>query len=143
VKTNGASRELSALIDANTNRAKEGLRVCEDIARFILKNKRLSSVLKNLRHGIDASLPLSYAKLLDGRDSEKDAGRRIKCAAEFKRHSLREVLASNFKRSQESLRVLEEIIKLYSPKSAGLFKELRYKSYTAEKTVMSFYDKKN
>jgi len=52
------------------------------------------------------------------------------------------VLASNFKRCQESLRVLEEVSKLYKRKSAGLFKELRYRAYTAEKKALKSREKK-
>jgi len=42
------------IIDANTNRLKEGLRVCEDIFRFILKRQKYRAQLKEIRHEADA-----------------------------------------------------------------------------------------
>ena len=42
---------LLRIIDANLNRAREGLRVCEDIARFSLQNKGAAKTLKTIRHG--------------------------------------------------------------------------------------------
>jgi len=83
VKTSGASKGLTALIDANVNRAKEGLRVCEDISRFILRDKKLSACLKSMRHDIDNAVPVVYARLLKSRDSETDPGRGINIASEF------------------------------------------------------------
>ena len=40
------------IIDANINRASEGIRVLEDLARFYLEDKDLSKRLKEIRHGI-------------------------------------------------------------------------------------------
>jgi len=42
-------RELFRIIDANVNRSSEGLRVCEDIARFALDDRVLTRSLKNAR----------------------------------------------------------------------------------------------
>ena len=44
------SRETLRIIDANLNRAAEGLRVLEDIARLGLNDASLSERLKTLRH---------------------------------------------------------------------------------------------
>ena len=41
------------VIDANFNRCKEGLRVVEDIFRFILKQDSLRKILRKLRHCLD------------------------------------------------------------------------------------------
>jgi hypothetical protein len=145
VKISGSKKNAYSIIDANINRAKEGLRVCEDITRFILDSKKLSSKLKSLRHSVDLySLMFSrdYSSLLRSRDSATDAGRRIKNANEFKRTGLKEILVSNFKRAEESLRVLEEMSKLLCVKAAAGFKELRYKTYEAEKSVILAYDKR-
>lgn len=38
------------LIDANLNRLREGIRVAEDIFRYIYNNKEISTKLKSLRH---------------------------------------------------------------------------------------------
>ena len=43
---------LHRVLDANANRAREGLRVMEDAARFILDDGPLASELKAIRHTI-------------------------------------------------------------------------------------------
>jgi len=144
VKINGSKKNAYSIIDANINRAKEGLRVCEDIVRFALGSKKLSAKLKSIRHFIDryaSALAPDYGTLLAARDSGNDAGRSIKNKNEFKRSGLRDILASNFKRAEESLRVLEEMSKLSDKTAAAGFKELRYKTYEAEQSAILAYEK--
>ncbi|NQY42618.1 MAG: thiamine-phosphate pyrophosphorylase, partial [Legionellales bacterium] len=40
------------IIDANINRFKEGARVIEDIARFVLRDQNLFIKIRNLRHTV-------------------------------------------------------------------------------------------
>lgn len=145
MKTSSSPKIPYAIIDANANRAKEGLRVCEDIARFVLQSRTASLKLKTIRHALTrcvSALYPDYTKLLSSRDSRGDVGRRIRNKSEFSRPSFKAVLVSNFKRAEESLRVLEEISKLKNPGYARRFKELRYKIYESEKSVISLYEKK-
>jgi hypothetical protein len=133
------SKNIYTLIDANINRAKEGLRVIEDVTRFIISDKKKSSRLKKIRHGIDNGVKLispDYKFLLKNRFSEDDAGRRIKSKSEFIRKNTTDILISNFKRCEESLRVLEEASKLLDIKAAHIFKELRYETYEMEKEIL-------
>lgn len=44
------SGKIERLIDANLNRIKEGIRVIEDVNRYIYDDAALSSTLKQLRH---------------------------------------------------------------------------------------------
>ncbi len=44
------SEKIERLIDANLNRLKEGIRVIEDINRYIFDDASLTSTLKQLRH---------------------------------------------------------------------------------------------
>ena len=44
--------KILRIIDANANRLREALRVCEDIARFILSDKRATQEFKSLRHRV-------------------------------------------------------------------------------------------
>jgi hypothetical protein len=146
VKISGSDKSLYAIIDANINRAKEGLRVAEDIARFIFSDKPLSSRLKSIRHAVDRSASKiypDYVSLLKNRDSSKDVGRKIKNKGEFQRAGLKDILISNFKRAEESLRVLEEMSKIRDVSRAREFKELRYRTYEAEKTAVLLYEKKS
>ncbi|MBM2832289.1 MAG: hypothetical protein HW414_1341, partial [Dehalococcoidia bacterium] len=41
---------MQRIIDANLNRLAEGLRVLEDVARFVLNNEPLDQELMALRH---------------------------------------------------------------------------------------------
>jgi len=133
------NKNIYSIIDANINRAKEGLRVIEDIIRFINKNKEFLKKIKNIRHNIDFityQLAPEYKTLLNNRDSMSDAGRKIKTKGEFKRERIVDILVSNFKRTEESLRVLEEISKIINKKSAMQFKDLRYRVYELEKRII-------
>jgi len=46
------SNQLLRMIDANLNRSSEGLRVLEDVARFLLNDAGLSQRLRTLRHDL-------------------------------------------------------------------------------------------
>ena len=132
-------KNIYTLIDANVNRAKEGLRVIEDISRFIISDKKTTSKLKNIRHDIDSTLkmlPADHISLLKNRHSTDDAGRHSVNKGEFTRTSTLDIMVSNFKRVEESFRVLEEISKLLNPSAALTFKELRYKTYELEKETL-------
>ncbi len=135
------NKNIYSIIDANINRAKEGLRVIEDIIRFLSKNKKYLKKIKNIRHSIDIityQVAPEYKTLLDNRDSLSDAGRTVKTKGEFKREKITDILISNFKRAEESLRVLEEISKIINIKSAIRFKDLRYKVYELEKKIILY-----
>jgi len=132
-------KSIYTVIDANVNRAKEGIRVIEDIIRFIFSNKKATRELKDLRHGIDSAIKKispDYKIMIAGRDSNSDVGRKINTKSEFKRQDLTEILISNFKRVEESLRVMEEISKLMDKKAAEEFKDMRYKTYVIERKIL-------
>lgn len=101
------------LIDANLNRLREGIRVLEDIARYILNDLPLASSLKALRHKARISDSAFDTALLQHRDIKNDI-LKISTPSEKKRENLRDIALANFKRSEESARVLEEIFKLDS-----------------------------
>ncbi|WP_345992929.1 thiamine-phosphate pyrophosphorylase [Sulfurimonas sp. HSL-1716] len=127
--TNELTPDLFRVCDANLNRLKEGIRVVEDIARYRDNNKELSLKLKELRHlaKIDDLKPL-----LNGRDSMNDV-LRPSTPSEMNRQSLQNIITANFKRAQESSRVLEEIYKLADPTLSENFKHIRYTLYALEK----------
>ncbi|KFN40270.1 MAG: thiamine-phosphate pyrophosphorylase [Sulfuricurvum sp. MLSB] len=121
--------ELLRVVDANLNRLKEGIRVIEDIARYVHNDKELSTALKNLRHQCRIE-PLEA--LLESRDSESDVLRPT-MQSEMNRTDLRSILIANYKRGQESSRVLEELYKIVDPGLSERFKQIRYELYTLEK----------
>jgi len=126
------------IIDANLNRTKEGLRVCEDVARFIFDNRKVTAEYKKVRHAL-ATLAKACGKntksLIVYREIEKDVGRRS-TSLEFRRESARDIFYANSQRVKESIRVLEEFTKLTNPKRAEGFKRLRYRIYALEKDIV-------
>ena len=116
------------LIDANLNRLREGIRVVEDIFRYIYNNKEISTKLKSLRH---IARTKNYYELLETRDVENDVLRNS-IKSEQNREDLNSILIANFKRAQESSRVLEELTKLSSIEDSENFKYIRYELYNLE-----------
>lgn len=132
MKSSTLSPELFRVIDANINRLKEGIRVVEDILRYKDNNKELSSRLKSLRHKAQIQ---ETKELLKNRDSINDV-LRPSTKSEQNRSTLEDILTANFKRAQESARVLEELYKLDNIDYSENFKTLRYELYNLEKEVM-------
>ncbi|MFY4844991.1 thiamine-phosphate pyrophosphorylase [Aliarcobacter butzleri] len=116
------------LIDANLNRLREGIRVVEDIFRYVYNNKEVATKLKNLRH---LARTQNYYELLETRDIKNDVLRES-IKSEQNRDNLNSILIANFKRAQESARVLEEFTKLTSIKDSENFKYIRYELYNLE-----------
>ena len=116
------------LIDANLNRLREGIRVVEDIFRYVYNNKEVATKLKNLRH---LARTENYYELLETRDVKNDVLRES-IKSEQNRDNLNSILIANFKRAQESARVLEEFTKLTSIKDSENFKYIRYELYNLE-----------
>lgn len=129
---------LARIIDANANRAREALRVMEDVARFALGDGTLTAQLKSLRHELRAALdalPLDRAQLLAGRDTGSDVGVPIKTEAELRRDDVRQVCAAAASRLTEALRSLEESAKALGTGAGTVFEGLRYRSYAADKAL--------
>ena len=130
--TKQLSPELFRVIDANLNRLKEGIRVIEDLMRYLFNNKELSQRLKSLRH-------LAHYKdtqsLLQYRDSLNDV-LRPSIEDELQRADIGSIITANCKRAQESARVLEELFKLQAITQSEIFKHIRYELYDVEKEVM-------
>ena len=130
--TNTISPELFRVIDANLNRLKEGIRVVEDIMRYRDNNQALAKKLKSLRHLARFD---DIQALLKNRDSINDV-LRSSIASELQRTDINSILIANFKRAQESSRVLEELFKLQDPKQSENFKSIRYSLYNLEKEIL-------
>jgi len=129
-------KSLYRILDANFNRAKEGLRVCEDLCRYIWDQKTLTRTFKDVRHeltGIMAGLDIQ--KALEARHIQGDVGRATS-VSESKRDNIDAVFCANIQRVKESLRVLEEVTKLMDARVASRLKVLRYKVYALEQKVI-------
>jgi thiamine-phosphate pyrophosphorylase len=117
------------ILDANLDRAREGLRIIEEWCRFGLNQAALAAECKQLRqelarwHGDD---------LRAARDTPNDLGTELTHPQEEHRSSVAQVLRVNFCRVQEALRVLEEYGKIYSAEMGSACKQMRYRVYTLE-----------
>ena len=124
--------KLRRLVDANLNRLREGLRVLEDIERFIYDDKSLSQQFKSLRHACRIE---NYSDYLKARDIIGDVLKET-TASESQREDIASIQLSNMKRAQESARVLEETLKLIDAAEAERFKQIRYTLYDLEKQIL-------
>ncbi len=128
--------EIYRIIDANLNRSREGLRVCEDIARFVIGSRTLTKEIKTARHDISdlaVSASLDPGILHNSRDPIGDIGRVSGTGSEMRRNSLNDIFTANMERAKESIRVLEEFFKLIDKKTSNKFSGLRFRVYEIEK----------
>lgn len=130
---------LLRIIDANLNRAREGLRVCEDIARFVLQNKSAARSLKSVRHGatnlVLKSKKISLTKLLSERNTASDKTKFIDFAPQ-RDADISDIFMSNIERVKESLRVLEECFKIIDAQTSQGYRKLRFNAYDIEKNIV-------
>jgi thiamine-phosphate pyrophosphorylase len=138
--------DLHRIIDANINRASEGLRVLEDLARFSLNDSSLSSRIKHLRHmlrtGIE-SLGLTQSTLLYSRDTTNDVGTAISTPSEsIRAQGAIDIASAAAKRTQEALRTIEEAAKGLGF-SCGVFESIRYAIYDVERDLILRLSKPN
>jgi len=149
------------IVDANLNRSVEGLRVLEDVARFVLNDATLSQQLRSTRHSLAEVGESLGIILLEERDSKHDVGRenviarppsvianRPSVIASRRRSNLNRqsypdlasLVGANANRVEESLRVLEELAKLgelSSKLDAAKFEKVRFRLYSVEKEMVS------
>ena len=129
--------DLLRVIDANFNRTKEGLRVAEDIFRFILESKRLYVKIKKLRHDLDAIATKNIIKTAAvSRRTQDDPGRKTD-NLELNRRGALDIAQINLQRAKESLRVLEECFKVMRPEEVAFLKKMRYSLYAIEGDFLS------
>ncbi len=153
--------QLLRIVDANLNRSAEGLRVLEDVARFVLNDATLSQQLRTTRHSLAEVGESLGIILLEERDSEHDVGRENvidscpsvvasppSVIASRRRSNLNKqsypdlasLVEANANRVEESLRVLEELAKLdelSSKLDATRFEKVRFCLYSVEKKMVS------
>ncbi|NJR66108.1 MAG: thiamine phosphate synthase [Leptolyngbyaceae cyanobacterium CRU_2_3] len=117
------------ILDANLDRAREGMRIIEEWCRFGLDSALLTNECKHLRQ------ELAYwhsDEIRAARNTPNDPGIALSHPQEEQRSGVAQVLRANLCRTQEALRVLEEYGKLYSPEMGAACKQMRYQVYTLE-----------
>lgn len=125
---------IRRILDANLDRAREGLRAIEDWCRFGLDDTPLTQECKALRQELGR---WHLAELRAARSTPTDVGTALDHPQERQREDLQAVLQANFCRVQEALRTLEEYGKIGYPDLAAASKQLRYRTYTIESQLAS------
>lgn len=140
--------EIYRIIDVNLNRAREGLRVVEEVCRFVLEDKWLTLKVKKMRGRLSKIIGSSDLrpretkksrisdKILRARKSFKDVGRELYTRHEGERGEILSIFQSNIKRGQEAVRCLEEFSKIISPDYGKKFKAIRFDLYELEKLII-------
>lgn len=122
-------KELYRALDANLNRAREGLRVLEDVARFSLNDIALAARARKIRHEFLSVMDQHYPLLLAARDVGTDFGAEY---AASRHQDEKALMVANVRRVQEAARVLEETARYLRPEAADSFKKLRFAAYELE-----------
>ena len=131
-------QQILRIIDANINRISEGLRVLEDIARFVVEDEEISRQFKTIRHQLNGLVEEIGLPVIETRDAVGDVGATFDVMQDHR--NLSSIVRANARRAQEGIRVLEELSKLPELKallSSTLLKESRYKVYALEKILMA------
>ncbi len=133
--TAGAQPAVCRILDANLDRAREGLRIIEEWCRFGLNSVEFAGACKQMRQELAA---WHTEELRSARDTAGDPGTDLTHPREEHRSSIRQLLQVNFSRVEEALRVLEEYGKLYHPDMGAAFKQMRYRVYTMESSLLAY-----
>lgn len=130
-----AQPAICRILDANLDRAREGLRIIEEWCRFGLNHSQMANECKQLRQELGS---WHSSDLRAARNTQQDPGTSLSHPSEEQRLGISELLQANFSRVQEALRVLEEYGKLYHHKMGGTFKQMRYRVYTLETNLLAY-----
>jgi len=126
------------IVDANLNRIGEGLRLLEDVSRFILDDPDISRRLKALRHDILPTDAALRERLIAARRADEDVGAFLDVSGEGERRDAAALVGANSRRIEQSLRVLEEITKVPG-QDFGLdwekLKDARFRVYELEQAI--------
>ena len=122
------------ILDANLDRAREGLRIIEEWCRFGLNNTELTEECKKIRQEL---AQLHGSEIRQARNTPEDVGTDLSHPQEENRANIEALLQANLCRVQEALRVLEEYGKLYQIQLGTICKKLRYRVYTLESYLLN------
>ena len=120
---------IAQIIDANLDRAREGLRVLEDWARFALGRKDLVKSFKNFRQTLGKNHLKVYK---ESRNLMNDTCAGLSHPEQFKRNEASSIISSNAARVQEALRVIEEFSRDHNQNLCKISSEIRYEIYNLE-----------
>ena len=124
---------IAQIIDANLDRAREGLRVLEDWARYGLGAIDIVKKLKDFRQILGSHHLDSYK---NARNYTKDRCNGLNHPEQFKRIYTENIISSNSSRIQEALRVLEEFSRHHNYALSKAASLIRYEMYSIEIELM-------
>ncbi len=122
------------LLDANLNRAREGLRTLEELARLILEDTDLAESFRTRRRRLGELGEAQLPDLLPQRSAATDPGMAPEVAAGLRR-DLSDVAAAAAGRVGESLRVLEEVGATVSPAFSTGIQAIRHGWYDLDRDL--------
>ena len=129
------SLRIYQIIDANLDRAREGLRVLEDWARFGLGKEKYVEKIKNFRQILGKNHLEIYKK---SRNHIKDKSKGLTHPEQINRKTSEQIISSNSARVQEALRVIEEFSRPQNYELSKIASEIRYEIYTIEIDLLSY-----
>ncbi|MCS6959301.1 MAG: thiamine phosphate synthase [Pseudanabaenaceae cyanobacterium SKYGB_i_bin29] len=127
-----AQAQVYRILDANLDRAREGVRVIEEWCRLGLESQDLANQCKAIRQELGR---WHTDTIRSARDTAHDPGTGLSHERELTRTNLQGILTANFARVQEALRVLEEYSKLCDGEMATAMKNLRYQVYMLQSAL--------
>ncbi len=132
-------RAVYRIIDANFNRAREGVRIIEEFCRFALNCRPLAERAKQLRHELSSAIDkLDAGRLISSRDTLGDVGIGKTVDKQLTRDNLSDCFTAACKRLTEALRTLAEMTQTLNRPVAEAIEKLRYEAYTLEKDIVLF-----
>ena len=137
--TNAEDLRIYQIIDANLDRAREGLRVLEDWARFGLGKEKYVQRIKNFRQILGKNHLEIYKQ---SRNHIEDKCKGLTHQEQIKRRTSDQIISSNSGRVQEALRVIEEFSRLHNLDLSKIASEIRYEIYTLEVDLLSLSKRK-
>ncbi len=132
--TDAEDLRIFQIIDANLDRAREGLRVLEDWARFGIGGNDCVIKIKNFRQILGKNHLEVYKQ---SRNYTEDRCKGLTHQEQSKRETPEEIISSNAGRVQEALRVIEEFSRLHNHELSKIASEIRYEIYTLEIDLLS------
>jgi thiamine-phosphate pyrophosphorylase len=126
---------VNRILDANLDRAREGLRIVEEWCRFALNNASLANECKQMRQELGK---WHTPEIRAARDTASDIGTALTHPREEQRTDIEHLLQANLCRVQEALRVLEEYSKLDRTAMSSSCKQIRYRVYTLESNLLAY-----
>ena len=136
---NTEDSRIYQILDANLDRAREGLRVLEDWARFGLGKEKYVEKIKNFRQILGKN-HLEVYKL--SRNHIEDKCKGLTHQEQINRKTSEQIVSSNSARVQEALRVIEEFSRLKNNELSKIASEIRYEIYTIEIVLLSYSNRK-